>query len=140
MSMFEPWQVELIEECRVARLGTVARDGRPHLVPVSYALVDGRFFVSVDEKPKRSTRLARLRNIEQDRRVSLLVDRYDDDWRQLAWVRVDGEALVVERGEAWPEAVEGLRRRYEQYREMSIESLPMIVISPERVTAWRWPS
>jgi PPOX class probable F420-dependent enzyme len=140
MSMFEPWQVELIEECRVARLGTVARDGRPHLVPVSYALVDGRFFVSVDEKPKRSTRLARLRNIEQDPRVSLLVDRYDDDWRQLAWVRVDGEALVVERGEAWPEAVEGLRRRYEQYREMSIESLPMIVISPERVTAWRWPS
>lgn len=135
--MFEPWQMELFDECRVARLATIAPDGSPHLVPVCFALVDTTFVIAVDEKPKRPGRLARLRNIERDPRVTLLVDRYDDDWRTLRWVRVDGHAAVSERGADWPEAVEALRLRYPQYREMAIQTLPMIRVVPRRVSGWR---
>lgn len=136
--MFEDWQLALLAELRVARLGTIARDGRPHLVPACYAWVDGRFAIAVDEKPKRAGQLARIRNIERDPRVTLLFDRYDDDWNQLAWLRVEGIAEVRAMGSEWPEALEALRARYPQYAGMSLDSLPVIAITPERVTGWRW--
>jgi len=136
--VFERWQIALLEECRAARLATVAASGRPHLVPVCYALCDGRVVIPVDEKPKRGGRLARLRNVGRDPRVALLADRYVEDWRRLAWVRVDGDALVLERGDEWPAAIERLRERYPQYEAMALEALPLIVISPRRVAGWRW--
>ena len=136
--MFEPWHGVLIDELRVARLATIARDGRPHLVPVCYAFVDERFAIAIDEKPKRSTRLARVANIERDSRVSLLLDRYEDDWTHLAWVRVDGDARILARGDGWPEALDALRSRYPQYRAMDLEALPLVVIEPSHVAAWSW--
>ncbi len=135
--MFEPWQRELMETSRVARLATIARDGSPHVVPVCYAMAGEQFVIAVDEKPKRSTRLARLANIERDPRVSLLVDHYDEDWQALRWIRVDGRATVEERGGERPEAIAALRARYPQYEEMRIEALPLIIVSPERVVEWR---
>ncbi|MGE5595339.1 MAG: TIGR03668 family PPOX class F420-dependent oxidoreductase [Hyphomicrobiales bacterium] len=132
------WERELIDGLRVARLGSIARDGRPHLVPVCYARVGGEFAVAIDEKPKRGGELARLRNIRRDPRVTLLFDQYDDDWRQLAWVRVDGEAAVFERGEKRRDALAALRSRYPQYREMRLEALPLIAIRALNIASWRW--
>jgi PPOX class probable F420-dependent enzyme len=131
------WQWALLHECRVARLATIGPGGRPHLVPVVFAVVDEGIAIAIDEKPKRSTSLARLRHIERDPRVSFLADHYDDDWSQLAWVRVDGTATVLERGDAHPEALAALRRRYPQHRDMALEDLPLILIEPERVIGWR---
>ncbi len=133
----EAWQWDLLDACRVARLGTIAKDGGPHLVPVVYAIVDEGIAIAIDEKPKSTTRLARLRNIERDPRVTLLFDRYDDDWSQLAWVRLDGVATVLARGDAYPEALEALRERYPQHREMALEQLPLIIVVPENVVGWR---
>ena len=135
--VFLSWQLDLFTESRVARLGTIAASGAPHLVPVCYALVDGVIAVSIDEKPKRSVELARLANIRRDSRVSMLFDRYDDDWTKLAWVRIDGRATVSECGAIWPEALNALRARYRQYVEMDLESRPIIRIEPEKVTGWR---
>jgi PPOX class probable F420-dependent enzyme len=136
--VLEPWQIELLGECRVGRLGTIAAEGWPRLVPVCYALVDGAAVIAVDEKPKRGGRLARLRDIDRDPRVTLLVDRYDDDWARLAWVRIEGRAAVRQRGDERPDALEALRVRYAQYRSMGLEALPLIVVTPERVVGWRW--
>jgi PPOX class probable F420-dependent enzyme len=133
----EGWQWDVLDTCRVARLGTIARDGRPHLVPVVYAIVDEGIAIAIDEKPKSTTRLARIRNIEHDPRVTVLVDRYDEDWSHLAWVRLDGEAAVLERGEEYPEALAALRERYPQHREMALEELPLIIVVPDKVVGWR---
>lgn len=136
--VLDDWELQLIADCRVARLATLAGDGRPHLVPVCYAFVGERFAIAIDEKPKSGRELARLANIERDARVSLLIDRYDDDWRQLAWVRIDGRAVVYERGDDWPEALRGLRSRYAQYTAMALESRRLIQITPARAASWRW--
>jgi PPOX class probable F420-dependent enzyme len=136
--VFEEWELRLIKELRVARLATVAPSGAPHLVPVCFAHVADEFWIAVDEKPKRSTRLARLRNIGAEPRVSLLFDRYDDDWSSLAWIRIDGLATVVELGSEAPAALEALRGRYPQYRAMDLESLPLVRVEPRKVTGWRW--
>jgi PPOX class probable F420-dependent enzyme len=136
--VFEDWQLELIAEARRGVLATIARDGRAQLVPVCYAFEGGRFGIAIDEKPKLGTELARTRNIARDPRVSLLIDRYADDWMQLAWVRIDGSATVFERGAAQPAMLRSLRERYPQYETMALEERPLIVIAPGRVTAWRW--
>ncbi len=139
-TMFEPWQRVLLEQSRVARIATIAANGEPQTVPVCFAVVDNLLAIAIDEKPKGPARnLARLRNIQRDPRVTLLVDHYDDsNWENLAWVRVHGTAEVLDDGSEWPVAVAALRAKYSQYEAMALESLPMIRIQPRRVVSWRW--
>ena len=136
--MFTVWQRELIEESRVAHLGTISRDGRPHLVPVCYALSGGRIWVPIDAKPKSGAALTRVRNIEREPRATLLIDRYDEEWARLAWVRIDCTARMLARGESTPDSLAALRARYHQYERMDLEERPLIELSPGRVTGWQW--
>ena len=102
---------------RVARLATVGEDGRPHLVPIVFALDGDLLYSAVDHKPKRTQRLRRLANIAANPRVSVLADHYEDDWARLWWVRGDGVGRVVEAGAGveHERAVALLVARYEQY-------------------------
>lgn len=104
-------------QCRVARLATVDASGQPHLVPATFAAYGGTVAIPVDNKPKSTRDLKRLRNIGENPRVSLLADEYSDDWERLWWVRVDGTARVEYEGAARDEAAARLAERYEQYRE-----------------------
>ena len=132
------WETEFTDSCRVAHLGTIAADGRTHIVPVCFAQVEAEFVIAIDGKPKSGGKLARIANIERDPRCSLLWDRYDDNWTQLAWVRADGEARVLQRGAEMPEALAALRSRYGQYEEMQLEERPLIVFLPSKIVTWRW--
>ena len=102
---------------RVARLATVDRSGRPHLVPVVFAVAGDTLFTAVDAKPKRTTSLRRLANVAVDPRVTVLVDHYEEDWRRLWWARADGNARILEMAdpEAGP-ALALLAERYPPYR------------------------
>jgi PPOX class probable F420-dependent enzyme len=103
---------------RVARLATVDARGRPHLVPIVFALSRETIYSVVDDKPKRTTKLRRLQNVRSNPAVSVLVDHYDDaDWSALWWVRADGAARVLDPD--IPEAraaVQLLLERYPQQR------------------------
>ncbi|MGW1610410.1 TIGR03668 family PPOX class F420-dependent oxidoreductase [Streptomyces sp. NPDC002285] len=128
----------------VARLATVDPEGRPHLVPVVFALRGDEIVTAVDHKPKRSLRLRRLHNIAAHPAVCLLADVYDDDWERLWWVRADGEARIVppdatdrSAREEYAAAVESLRQKYPRhYRERPPEG-PVIVITVLRWSGWR---
>jgi PPOX class probable F420-dependent enzyme len=124
--------VNRFAEARVARLATAGADGRPHLVPVTFAARDDVVVIAVDHKPKTTTNLRRLRNIRENDRVSLLVDHYDEDWRQLWWVRVDGTATVVAED---AEAVTWLCAKYEQYRRRPPAG-PVIRIAVHKIVEW----
>lgn len=124
-----------VERQRVARLGTIGPDGAPHLVPVVFAWRDGRCYSAVDEKPKRTPRLQRLRNLEMDPRATLLFDVYQEDWPRLGWVMLRGRARVVESDEERAQAIAALREKYPQYRQMALDG-PVIRFDPERVTRW----
>lgn len=110
--------LDRFRSARVARLATVDADGVPHLVPVTFAAWDHTVVTAVDHKPKSTTRLKRLRNIEATGRVSLLADHYDDgDWSRLWWVRVDGTATVVTDEPERSRLARRLCDRYAQYRD-----------------------
>jgi PPOX class probable F420-dependent enzyme len=131
-------EAAFIDACRVARLATIGRTGLPHLVPVCFVRIGDDLYVAVDEKPKRAGELARVRNLRRDPRATLLFDHYADDWRQLAWVRAECSATVVERGGEAPDVLARLRERYPQYREMALEVLPLLRFTVERSVSWRW--
>jgi len=134
--MFSDDQVRFTESQRVAHLATADANGRPHVVPVCFAYLNRRIYIAIDEKPKRSLRLKRLRNIEENPRVALVLDRYDEDWSRLAWVLVQGTAAVLDRGPEHGRAVAALREKYPQYLEMALEGRPVISVTAERVSSW----
>ena len=120
-----------LEESRVARLATVDPQGRPHVVPICFALEGEMLYTVVDEKPKRTRRLQRLRNIEANPRVEVVIDEYDEDWSRLWWVRLRGSARIVDD----PHAVELLSEKYPQYREAPPSGPVIAVLIDERI-AW----
>jgi PPOX class probable F420-dependent enzyme len=92
--------------------------------------------IVVDEKPKVTTRLKRLRNIEHNPATALVVDVYDFDWSRLRWVMVRGPATIEPAGAESPSSLEALRNKYPQYRAMDLAGRPLIRIHPERVNEW----
>ena len=104
---------------RVARLATAGADGRPHVVPVVFAVAGDTVYTAVDDvKPKTTTRLRRLANIAANPAVALLADHYEDDWSALWWVRADGTARLLEPADEEAGRARALLvARYRQYRE-----------------------
>ena len=120
---------------RVARLATAGRDGRPHVVPVTFAVDGDLIYSAVDHKPKTTVNLRRLRNIGENPQVALLADHYAEDWDTLWWVRVDGRASVLENDDRVRHQLDMLAERYEQYRQTRPAG-PVVVIEAERWTGW----
>ncbi|MFB6119790.1 MAG: TIGR03668 family PPOX class F420-dependent oxidoreductase [Halobacteriaceae archaeon] len=137
--MFSPAERAFVEGARVARLATADGEGRPHAVPVCFAFVDERIVSPVDEKPKAAApdSLRRVRDVRENPRVSLVVDRYAEDWAELGWVQVRGTAAVVNPDEsAHGTAVSALREKYDQYADHALDARPLLRIDPGHVVSW----
>ena len=132
-----PRASRLIRAARTAHLATVAESGQPHVIPICFVFDGEHFFSPIDEKPKHTIKLKRLKNIRENPQVALVIDRYDEDWRKLAYVLIFGQARILQSGEKHRRAVKLLRRKYPQYRPMAIDARPMIVITPKRIAHWR---
>ena len=128
----------LFATARVARLATVGADGRPHVVPITFALDGDTLYTAVDHKPKRTTRLRRLENVAVHPGVSVLADHYDEqDWSALWWVRADGVARILAPNDPQRARVAALlQARYEQYRRRPPTG-PAIAIAISRWSGWR---
>ena len=132
-------EIAFVQEQRVARLATANANGDPTLVPICYAFDGKYFYTPLDEKPKRveGTQLRRVHNIQARPQVSLLIDRYDDDWSRLGYVLVHAYAeLITPDHEQHAPALTLLRERYIQYRSMKLEHAPMIMLLPQRIVSW----
>jgi PPOX class probable F420-dependent enzyme len=128
-----------ITERRVARLATADLDGQPAVVPVCYVFDGENIYSALDEKPKRveHRKLKRVRNIEANPKVSLVVDDYSEDWSELSFVVITGEASIIgPDSNEHLRAVALLREKYPQYRSMQIERNAMIKITPLRARRW----
>ncbi len=130
---------ELLATVRVAHLATSDQYARPHVVPVVFVWRDAVLYTPLDRKPKRDDdwhALRRVRNIETNGRVAIVVDRYDEDWSQLAWVLLEGVAAILESGEERDAAAGLLGEKYAQYETLSLEGRPIVRVDIERATEW----
>jgi PPOX class probable F420-dependent enzyme len=129
------WANDFLTTARVARLGLLDEEGAPRVLPVTFAVADGRIWSVIDRKPKRTAEPARLRFLRRDQRAALTVDRYSDDWEQLAWVQALGRVEILEVGEG-AVGLAALTAKYEQYREEAPPG-PLLALRPERYLWWR---
>lgn len=133
---------EFIQRVRVARLATIDSEFKPHLVPVVFVFDGNRFFIPVDEKRKKTKpeKLRRIKNIQGNPNVALLIDEYSEDWSRLAFVMIQGTASVVKsRPQAdiqLKQALKELTTKYTQYQKIGTGEM-CIIIKPEKVVSWR---
>ncbi|MCX5339999.1 TIGR03668 family PPOX class F420-dependent oxidoreductase [Streptomyces atratus] len=130
---------ERFAAARVAHLATADTEGRPHLVPVVFAVDGDTVMLVVDHKPKRTTRLKRLANIAANPSVCLLTDHYEEDWDCLWWARADGTARVLPPPDRFSEAARGiglLTAKYRQYADRPPDG-PVVEVSVLRWSGWR---
>ena len=116
-------------------LATLNASRGADLVPACFSIAEGWLAVPIDTvKPKGSTALTRIRNLERDPRATLLVEGWDAvDWSRLWWVR-----LFLVRAEA-PDALaarleSGLRARYPQYARAGFVEL--LTFRIDHVAGW----
>jgi PPOX class probable F420-dependent enzyme len=131
------WALELLEAERAGHLGLLDDDGRPRVLPVTFAAVGAQVWSAVDDKPKRvpGERLARVRWLRARPTSTLTVDRYDEDWTRLAWVQIVGETRILDLP-GHEDALDALAARYPQYRERAPRG-PLLCLTPDRIVHWR---
>jgi PPOX class probable F420-dependent enzyme len=129
------WAGELLGSARVARLGLIDGDGRPRVLPITFAVADDAVWTAIDNKPKRSGEPARVRWLRRRPEASVCVDRYVDDWTELAWIQLLGriDVLEVDRGAS---GMDALRAKYDQY-ESDPPPGPLLRLTVERAVHWR---
>ena len=139
-----------LSRARQGVLATIARQGRPRLVPICFVLddEDGRadlpvLYSVIDDKPKASPdphRLGRVRDLVRAPHASVLVARWDEEWSRLGWLRVDGRGTILEaHSSGYAEhrrAVDLLRSKYPQYASHRLEERPVIRIAIEVARSW----
>jgi PPOX class probable F420-dependent enzyme len=130
------WARELLEIAPVAHLGLVDDGDQPRVLPVTFVLHDEALWSALDHKPKRMRPedLARVRYLRRRPEAALTVDRYDEDWEQLAWVQVLVRVEVLEAGAAGP-ARAALAAKYEPYRDQPPDG-PLLRMAPRRFLWW----
>ncbi len=136
-------ELAFVRARRIARLATVSRSGMPAIVPICYAVIGANhetaLVSALDEKPKSVPwqRLARVRHIQDNPHVAIVIDDYSEDWSRLAFVHLRGLARLVPPGDArHTQAIAALREKYPQYQTMTIEQTPVIWISELAATSW----
>jgi PPOX class probable F420-dependent enzyme len=130
---------ELLTTARVAHLATSDQYARPHVVPIVFVWQEGVLYTPLDRKTKRDDdwhALRRVRNIETNGRVAIVVDRYDEDWSRLAWVLLEGVATILESGDERDAGAKLLREKYAQYETLSLDGRPIVRVEIERAGEW----
>lgn len=149
-SILSPEQRRLLTGARRAILATTDGAGHARLVPICYAVSDDErsgsvaLHTAIDEKPKRTADpmlLARVRDIAARPAVAVLVDRWSEDWTELAWLRVHGDAaiLAVDDPAVADEratAIAALRSKYRQYADQDLAARPLIRIVVAGAVSW----
>jgi PPOX class probable F420-dependent enzyme len=108
------------------------------VLPICYTLVGETLCSPTDAKPKRVPvqQLKRLRNIQENPQVAVVIDDYSDDWTQLAYVILHGTAEILTAGSVFARAIQALREKYPQYRQMAIDQNPLIAVHLTRAVSW----
>ena len=130
---------ELLANGRVAHLATADQYARPHVVPIVFVYEHPLLYTPIDAKRKSVddwNELRRVKNVETNGRVSVLVDHYEEAWSRCAWVRVDGVADMLTKGEDHRHALGLLATKYPQYERMPLRDAPVIRIRVEHASQW----
>ena len=131
--------IKFISGFRVARFATSDEESQPHIVPICFAIgSDSSIYSAIDGKPKSAdfSTLKRVKNIKKNPKVSILFDEYTENWNELAYVLIRGEARLKTEGDEREYGEKILRDKYQQYGDYLMPGCPVIVIKPKNISSW----
>jgi PPOX class probable F420-dependent enzyme len=138
----------IIDKARIARLATVDSKSKPHLVPVVFAFDGEHYYIPIDKKTKQEPckpeKLKRVKNIQTNPNIALLIDEYNEDWTKLYFVMIQGRASLISNMKEEQQNVLLLLERahkllsdkYQQYQKISIGAY-LIMICPQKIITWK---
>jgi PPOX class probable F420-dependent enzyme len=138
----------IINKAKVARLATVDSEGKPHLVPVVFVYDGEHYYIPIDkktkQKPSEPEKLKRVKNIQTNPNIALLIDEYNEDWTKLYFVMVQGRALLIsnKKGERenelllFEKAHKLLSEKYHHYQNIGMGEY-VIMIYPQKIITWK---
>jgi len=131
----------LIKRAKVARLATVDQKSHPYVVPVVFVFHENSFFIPLDEKVKtvNARKLKRVKNIEKNPNVTLLIDKYQNDWKKLFFLMIHGKATVIDgkNNKLMYKIHKLLISKYPQYKKIGVGN-SCIKITPHGITHWKY--
>jgi len=129
----------LIKGAKVARLATVDQKSYPYVVPVVFVFHENSFFIPLDYKTKtvNPKNLKRVKNIQKNPNVALLIDKYQNNWKKLFFLMIHGKATVIDgkNRKLMDKVHKLLISKYPQYKKIGIGN-SCITIQPKKVTFW----
>ena len=129
--------VEFVERSRTATMATLSADGRPHLVAMWYAVVDGDIWLETKAKSQKAV------NLRRDPRITVMVET-GENYLELRGVEIVGEAEIVEPGDRLFEIGKSVFSRYFQpytddlrpQVEAALHKRVGLIVHPTRIVSW----
>jgi PPOX class probable F420-dependent enzyme len=128
---------EFIERSRTATLATVSPGGRPHLVAMWYALLDGEVWFETKAKSQKAV------NLRRDPTVTVMVED-GQTYNTLRGVSIDGQAEIVDDPDALLRVGISVWERYtgpysedmKPFVDQMMKNRIAVRIVPERTRSW----
>jgi PPOX class probable F420-dependent enzyme len=123
---------EFLISQRVARIATITGRGNAHVVPICYAVDDRNIYFATDLESKK------IRNVALNKKVSIIVDEYSEDWSGLKGLLIYGEAEILKSGEDYGLGRDLLYKKYPQYKDFPIEegNTAVIKVKSSKIISW----
>ncbi len=126
-----------LERSRTMTLATIGADGRPHLVAMWYAWIDGEVWFETKARSQKAV------NLRRDPRVTLLVED-GETYDSLRGVAIDGTAEVTDDPDRLWDVGVSVWERYngpydEEVRplvEFMLHNRVAVRVTPERTRSW----
>ena len=114
--------IALISSKDICRISTISSNGWPHVVPVGYVYLRGKFYSPTDRSAKK------VRNLAKNPKATIVVD----DERLEHGVMIECGSKILEGSKAEP------HREYMRKvkRWQNDETIAVIELSPVRKTSW----
>jgi general stress protein 26 len=115
-------EMALILSRDVCRLSTISSNGWPHIVPVSYVYLRGKFHIPTDRRAKK------VRNLLKNSNATIVVD----DERLEHGVMIECSSKILEGSKAQP--LRDYMRKVKRWQ--NDETTAIIELTPSRKASW----
>lgn len=132
IALTEEQKEEFIEQADVMRFASVGDDGLPHVVPVTFAKVNGELCFETDHDS------IKVRNVEQTGKAAGVVDAGEHDYNQHRGIQWRGPARVVEDEEFVADIERALfgAVKPDSFRQEGRHQRVKIALTPEHEVSW----
>jgi general stress protein 26 len=115
-------ELALILSRDICRLSTISSNGWPHIVPVSYVYLRGKFHIPTDRRAKK------VRNLAKNNKATIVVD----DERLEHGVMIECRPKIIEGSKAQP--LRDYMRKVKRWQ--NDETTTIIELTPSRKASW----